>query len=207
MSRVILLATRNAGKVREIREMTRLHALDWCGLDEFPAVEEAVESGATFDENARLKALHYAGATGLWTLADDSGLVVDALGGAPGVHSARYAGEPRSDLANNRKLVAALADVPERERTARFVCAMALARPGEVLLESSGSVEGRLVDEPRGANGFGYDPHFLVPALGRTAAELSSEEKHTISHRGTALRAMLPRIVALLAQRRGLSAE
>lgn len=198
MKRVVLLATGNAGKVREIRDMTRSAALSWCGLDQFPGVPAAVESGATFVENARLKALHYASATGLLTLADDSGLVVDALGGAPGVHSARFAGEPRSDLANNRKLVAALAGVPAAARSARFMCAMAFARPGEILLESSGSVEGRIIDEPRGNNGFGYDPHFLLPKLNHTAAELPPDEKHAISHRGAALRAILPRILALL---------
>ena len=192
----ILLATRNAGKIREIRRMTAAGDWVWHGLDAFPGVPAAVEDGATFAENARRKALHYAQATGLCTLADDSGLEVDCLGGEPGVHSARYAGTPRDDDANNRKLVAALAGVPLERRTARFRCALALARPGELLVETEGAVAGLIIDEPRGDNGFGYDPHFLIPALGRTTAELPPDEKNALSHRGQALRDMLPRIEA-----------
>jgi len=192
----ILLATRNAGKIREIRQMTVAGGWAWCGLDAFPDVPAAIEDGATFAENARRKALHYAQATGLYTLADDSGLEVDCLGGEPGVHSARYAGTPRDDDANNRKLVAALAGVPVERRTARFRCAMAFARPGELLIETEGAVAGLIIDEPRGDNGFGYDPHFLIPALGRTTAELPPDEKNALSHRGQALRDMLPRIEA-----------
>ncbi|RMF84341.1 MAG: XTP/dITP diphosphatase [Planctomycetota bacterium] len=192
----ILLATRNAGKLREIRRMTRDASWTWVGLADFPDVPEAVEDGETFAENARRKALHYAAATGLPTLADDSGLEVDALGGAPGVRSARYAGEPRDDARNNARLVAELRDVPEGERTARFCCAMALAVGDKVVCEADGVVEGRIIDEPRGTNGFGYDPHFLVPDLGRTTAELPPDEKNALSHRGRALRAILPQIEA-----------
>jgi len=194
----ILLATHNTGKIREIRQLAGHPAWRWHGLDDFPDVPEAIEDADTFAENARRKALHYAAATGLLTLADDSGLEVDALEGAPGVRSARFAGMPRDDAANNRKLVAALAGVPLERRTARFHCAMALAGRGEVLAETRGSVEGRILDVPRGSNGFGYDPHFLLPALGRTMAELPSQEKNALSHRGQALRAMLPQIAALL---------
>jgi XTP/dITP diphosphohydrolase len=160
------------------------------------------------------------------TLADDSGLEVDCLGGAPGVHSARYAGSPRDDVANNRKLVAALAGVPLDRRTARFCCVMALARAGgvlaetrgpaeaeargtgvaprgaELLTETRGAVEGLILDEPRGSSGFGYDPHFFLPSLGKTMAELPPDEKNALSHRGQALRAMLPKIAELLAQGR-----
>ena len=193
----VLLATRNAGKIREIRQMTANTPLVWHSLDEFPDVPAAEEQGATFAENARLKALHYAAATGRCTLADDSGLEVDALGGAPGVHSARYAGWPRDDQANNRRLVQALAGVPVERRTARFHCVMALARPGEVVLETEGTFEGLVIDQPRGTNGFGYDPHFLIPELGRTVAELPAEQKNARSHRGQALRAMLKQIEAL----------
>ena len=194
----VLLATGNAGKLCELREIAAGSPLTFRGLADFPDVLEAVEDAATFAENARLKALHYAAATGLYTLADDSGLEVDALGGAPGVHSARYAGEPRSDAANNRKLLQALTGVPPERRTARFRCAMAFAQAGAVLCESDGTVEGRIIDEPRGENGFGYDPLFLVPALGQTVAELSADRKHALSHRGQALRAMLPRIKEVL---------
>jgi non-canonical purine NTP pyrophosphatase (RdgB/HAM1 family) len=194
----ILLATKNPGKIREIRRMTADSGLLWRGLDEFLGVPAAVEDGDTFAENARRKALHYAGATEMLTLADDSGLEVDALDGGPGVNSARFAGRPRDDARNNRKLVQALSGVPAERRTARFVCAMAFARPGEVLLESHGSVAARIVDQPRGTNGFGYDPHFFLPERGCTMAELSPDEKNAISHRAAALRAILPRIQAWL---------
>lgn len=194
----VLIATSNTGKLRELRRLTASSPINWLGLESFPALAPAIESGATFAENARLKALHYAGLTGMRTLADDSGLVVDALDGAPGVYSARYAGEPSDDAANNRKLIARLAGVPRARRSARFECAIAFAEPSRVLLESSGRVEGLIIDEPRGENGFGYDPHFLIERLGRTAAELSPDEKSAVSHRGQALRQILPRIESLL---------
>ncbi len=187
----LLLATNNAGKLRELRQMTAGTDVEWVGLADFPHVPEAVEDGHTFAENARKKALFYAEATGLVALADDSGLEVDCLGGLPGVDSAYYAGKPRDYAANNRKLVGAVRDVPPQRRTARFHCVMVLARGGAVLAETHGKFEGLIVDEPRGVNGFGYDPHFYVPALGRCAAELSSDTKNAISHRGQALRLML----------------
>lgn len=194
----ILLATHNAGKVREIRRVAEHRDWDWHGLDDFPDVPEAIEDADSFIENARKKALHYAAATGLLTLADDSGLEVDCLGGAPGVHSARYAGRAHDYAANNRKLVAAVAGVPLEQRTARFRCAIVLARAGTVLAETNGAVEGLIVDQPRGSGGFGYDPHFLLPDRGQTMAELSADEKNALSHRGQALRAMLPRIAEVL---------
>jgi len=197
----VLVATGNPGKLREIREITAGLPVSWRALGEFPHVAEAVEDGDTFAENARRKARYYSLATGLWTLADDSGLEVDALGGAPGVHSAYFAGLPRDDHANNRKLVAALAGVPAAQRTARFRCALALADGERILLEADGRVEGRIIDEPRGVNGFGYDPHFLVPELGRTMAELPAAEKNARSHRGAALRALLRQLEALLRTR------
>lgn len=190
----ILLATRSAGKLLEIREMSRGGPVRWRALEEFPEIGEALEDGATFADNARRKALYYAAASGLHALADDSGLAVDSLGGAPGVYSARYAGTPRDDAANNRKLVAALQGVAPERRTARFQCAMALALDGDILLESQGVVEGIVIDEARGTNGFGYDAHFLIPSLGRTTAELSSAEKNARSHRGQALRSMLEQV-------------
>ena len=193
----ILIATKNAGKVRELHQLTAEHPWIWRGLDELPDVPSAVEDADTLEGNARKKALHYAAATGLLTLADDSGLEVDVLDGAPGVHSARYAGDPKDDRANNRKLIAALRDVPPEKRTARFRCAMALAQAGRILAESRGVVEGVIVDEPRGENGFGYDPHFFVPRLGKTMAELPPAQKNALSHRGKALRAMLEQIAHL----------
>ena len=189
--REILLATKNAGKLRELREIAGDLPVAWRGLADFPDLPYADECGATFTENARLKALHYARFTGLATLADDSGLEVDALTGVPGVHSARYAGTPRDDRANNRKLVQALAGVPLARRTARFRCALAFVRGGQVVVETQGAFEGLIIDEPRGENGFGYDPHFLVPDLGQTVAELPAELKNARSHRGQALREML----------------
>jgi XTP/dITP diphosphohydrolase len=196
----VLLATRNPGKLREIRQIATHLPVVWYGLDEFPDVPDADEHGATFAENARLKALHYSeqyhNHADLAVLADDSGLEVDVLDGAPGAHSARYAGTPRNDAANNRRLVQALAGVPPHRRTARFRCAMALAHQERVVLQTEGTFEGLIIDEPRGVNGFGYDPHFLVPALGRTAAELPAEQKNALSHRGQALRAMLVQIEA-----------
>lgn len=193
MSR-LLLATGNAGKLAEMRRIARGSGQVWVGLDEFAGLVEAPEEGQTFSENARGKALYYAAATGLPALADDSGLEVDALGGAPGVHSAYYAGHPRDDARNNHKLVTALRGVPDERRTAQFVCVMALAIGGKIALETRGTVAGRIIDAPRGAHGFGYDPHFLIPDLGKTTAELSPDEKSAISHRGQALRALLARL-------------
>lgn len=194
----ILLATRSAGKMRELQQMAQAPGVVWRSLADFPDIPEAVEDGATFAENSRAKALQYAAATNLPALADDSGLEVDALRGAPGVHSAYYAGLPRDDARNNAKLIAALANIPTTGRAARFRCHMALALPGRILLESDGFVEGCIIDIPRGSNGFGYDPHFLLTERRLTTAELAPEEKNAISHRGRALREMLARISEIL---------
>jgi XTP/dITP diphosphohydrolase len=190
-----LVASRNPGKVREIRQILGGLGVEWAGLDEVSPPPEPEENGATFADNARRKALHYARALGRWCLADDSGLEVDALGGAPGVRSARYAEErlvpgadkAARDAANNGKLLAALAGVPDDRRTARFVCHVAMADEKGVLAEAEGAVEGRIGRAPRGDSGFGYDPLFLL-ADGRTMAELDAEAKNRISHRGRALR-------------------
>ncbi len=169
------------------------------GLDEFPRMPEPVEDAETFEGNARLKAIHYARCSNGWALADDSGLEVDALGGQPGVRSARFAGDVRDDGANNAKVVRLLRGVADAARGARFVCVMALADRDGVKATSSGVVAGRMIDEPRGENGFGYDPHFLVESEGMTAAELGAERKNEISHRGTALRGLLAEIQRLVA--------
>ncbi len=195
-----LLATRNAGKLRENRAACALPGVEWVGLDAYPAIPEAPEPGATFGENARAKALYYAQRSGLVALADDSGLEVDALAGAPGVHSAHFAGEPRSDDANNRRLIAELRSRPTASRTARFVCCMALAFHERILLESRGVLCGQIIDEPRGLNGFGYDPHFLTADSGLTLAELPTDAKNRISHRGQALRALLVELPRVLAE-------
>jgi len=187
----LLVATNNPGKVREFEELL-------AGLPfevTFPAREgialEVEESGATFEDNARLKALAYARASGLPTLADDSGLEVDALGGAPGVWSARYAGPGAGDADRYQKLLNALAGVPDGRRTARFRCVVALAWPDGAIRTAEGRCEGQIGWAPRGEHGFGYDPVFIVDGLGgQTMAELPPEIKNRISHRARAVQAM-----------------
>lgn len=191
--REILVATTNPGKVRELGAMLGAD-VEWRSLADFPGIAEVVEDGATFAANARKKATEYAGATGLWTLADDSGLVVDALDGAPGVKSARFSGErPAGDdrsLLDHRNMVKVLEllqGVPREKRTARFVCCLCLASPEKILIETEGTLEGLIAEREVGTNGFGYDPIFFVPHLGKTAAQLTAEEKNAISHRGNAI--------------------
>jgi XTP/dITP diphosphohydrolase len=201
---MILVATTNPGKVRELRAMLG-GDVEWKSLADFPGVREVKEDGATFAENARKKAIGYATATGLWTLADDSGLVVDALGGAPGVNSARFSGERAKgadrkvvDQRNMEKLLSLLQGVPTEKRTARFVCCLCLASPEKVLIETQGALEGLITEQPAGTGGFGYDPVFLVPQLGKTVAELGEQEKNAISHRGNAMRKLKPLLDELL---------
>ncbi|HSW44626.1 MAG TPA: RdgB/HAM1 family non-canonical purine NTP pyrophosphatase [Phycisphaerae bacterium] len=206
--REILLATGNPDKAREMEEILSaceagLPPVRWRRLSEFPGIPEPIEDGETFLANAKLKALHYARHGGLWTIADDSGLEVDALGGAPGVRSARYAGEPSNPKANNALLVRNLTGVPAERRSARFRCAVVLATQGQVLASAEGAVEGRIIDEPRGTNGFGYDPHFWIDEAGMTAAEMTSERKHAISHRGQALRGLRDLLPAIMAASAG----
>lgn len=197
----LLIATGNPGKVREFRELLEAHGVACTDLSAHPAVPAPEEAGHTFRANAMLKAVHYATALNTWALADDSGLSVDALDGAPGVHSARWAElshAGQGDADNNALLLRQLQSVPDDRRTARFVCVLALADPkGRIVLTVRDEVEGVLLHAPRGKGGFGYDPLFLVPPLGRTTAELPAHEKHAISHRGKALRrlaAMLDRL-------------
>lgn len=188
----LLIATGNAGKVREFHEMLGATRFMWRDLSQFPPGEPIEETGATFRANACLKAIAYAKRHHLWTLADDSGLEVDALGGKPGVLSARWAqvnGTGQGDADNNATLLRQLERVPDEQRNARFVCVLALADPaGRIVLTARDTVEGRILRAPRGANGFGYDPLFFIDALGRTTAELPPDQKHQISHRGKALR-------------------
>lgn len=188
----LLIATGNKGKVKEFREMLGADRFKWSDLSEHPGTPEVPETGHTFRANACLKAAAYAARFNAYALADDSGLEVDALNGSPGVHSARWAAmhdAGTGDADNNRLLLKQLDALPDDRRTARFVCVLALADPGgRILLTAHDTVEGRILREPRGANGFGYDPLFLVNELGRTAAELAPDEKHRVSHRGKALR-------------------
>lgn len=203
----ILIATTNRGKAAELVAMLGDGDgdIEWLSLNDFGDLAEVVEDGETFAENARKKALGYAKATGGWTIADDSGLVIDALDGAPGVISARFSGEPlkgdKRELLDHRNMVKVLElmeSVEEEKRTARFVCSLCLASPDEVLIETFGTVEGLITTEEAGSNGFGYDPIFFVPGLGKTAAQLSAEEKNQISHRGNALVKLKPLLSELL---------
>lgn len=201
----ILVATTNAGKCHEVRAVLADLPVRLAALQDFPPMPHPDETGETFAANAMLKALHYARQAVCLTLADDSGLDVDALCGEPGVRSARYAGvlgDPTDrvncDAANNAKLIAELAGVPRERRTARYHCVVALASPEKVLALATGTVAGLIVDHPRGSGGFGYDPHFFVPEFGMTMAQLPPENKNAISHRGQALRAIRPTIERLL---------
>ena len=187
----VVLASRNRGKLREIVPLLAGLNLDLVTVDEIAADCELREDAATYEENALAKARQAALATGLPAIADDSGLEVDALDGAPGVYSARYAGTPSDDACNNAKLLAALRDVPAAGRTARFRCVATFVDPASgVELARSGACEGEILAAPRGDLGFGYDPLFLVPALGRTMAELPLDEKNRLSHRAAAFRAL-----------------
>ena len=195
-----LIATNNAHKAQEIRQILAdsFSALDT--LREAGLAIEVVEDGATFAENAVKKAEQVLAAAPGYdaALSDDSGLAVDALGGAPGVYSARYAGPQHDDADNNRKLMADMAGVPDGQRGCRFVCAVALARRGRPTVTAEGACEGVLLRAPRGENGFGYDPYFYYPPAGRTFAELTGEAKNAVSHRRRALESLR----ALLAQER-----
>jgi XTP/dITP diphosphohydrolase len=191
----IVLATNNAGKLRELRELLAPFAVELLPQSRFTR-ESAEENGLSFVENAILKARHAARVSGLPSIADDSGIEVDALKGAPGIFSARYAGEGASDEANNRKLLEALRGVPLAARQARYRCALVFMRwdTDPFPLVCQASWEGRIIDVPRGNGGFGYDPIFELPERGLTAAEISAEEKNSISHRGKALRELVEQL-------------
>ena len=184
--RTLLIATHNQGKIREYRGLLAELPLAVTWLDEEGVTFEVDETGVTFTENAALKAATYARLTGLWTWADDSGLEVDALGGRPGVFSARYGGPGLSDRERYLRLLEELAPIPLAERTGRFRCVVAIATPGGPIYTAEGAVEGLIVDEARGEHGFGYDPVFFVPEYGATLAELLPPVKNRISHRAVA---------------------
>jgi XTP/dITP diphosphohydrolase len=200
--RQVVLATRNAGKVLELRRILDAAGLEieLIGMDAFPDVPDVVESGATFIDNALLKARAVYEATGLVTVADDSGLVVDALNGMPGVLSARWAGRHGDDRANLDLVLGQLSDVPDERRGAAFICAAAAVGPDGDEAVAEGLMEGTLIREPRGSNGFGYDPIFLPYGYDLTTAQLSDAAKDAISHRGEAFRAMAPLLAELLAR-------
>jgi len=192
----LVLATKNSGKVIEFRRiLSDLGAthLEVVGLDEFPEIGEIEETGSTFEENSLLKARTICKLTGLPAIADDSGICVDALGGAPGLYSARYSGQ--GDAANNEKLLAALANVPDESRGAYFICVTAYVRPDGFERVEEGRFYGRILHQSVGSGGFGYDPLFQPEGLNCSSAELSAEEKDAISHRGKAMRAIAPYII------------
>lgn len=195
----LVIATRNQGKIAEVQRLLNEHAplLRLRSVAEFdlPDVEE---TGESFEENALLKAMTIARATGLPALADDSGISIDALGGAPGVYSARWSGTHGDDVANNKKVLAELSDVPETERGAQFVCVIALALPSGQNLTVRGEVKGSIRTEPIGDFGFGYDPIFQPDGYSITTAQMSPDEKDAISHRGKALREIAPKIQAFI---------
>jgi XTP/dITP diphosphohydrolase len=199
ITRTILVATHNQGKVTEYAEMMSGLNMNWMSLDDIGLIQEVEETGATFLANAQLKASEYAKMSGLLTLADDSGLVVDALEGAPGVKTARYGGAGLSSKERYEYLLAQLAGVAPQDRGARFVCVIAVAgADGRVLTTAKGRVEGFIALQAAGEGGFGYDPVFYLPDQDRTMAQLPPGVKHSLSHRGKALKAVEPRLKEIL---------
>lgn len=190
----VVLATRNPGKIEEVRRILEPLGITLLGLDAFPDLGEVPETGATFLENALQKARAAAAGTGIPALADDSGITVEALDGGPGVRSARYAGEPPSEARNNKRLMEAMRGLRDDARGASYVCVAVAALPGGDAIWEEGRWHGRLLGEPRGEGGFGYDPLFLDPETNRTAAEMSAAEKDARSHRGEAFRKLAPRL-------------
>ena len=202
--RKILVATTNLGKIAELKAMLG-DGVDWLSLSNFDNINEVVEDGLTFAENADKKALGYAKQTNCWTIADDSGLAIDALEGAPGIRSARFSGQKPDpadrtfiDHQNINKVLELLDGVPSQKRTARFTCCLALANPKKILLETTGTVEGIITESQIGQNGFGYDPIFFAPSINKTMAQLTADEKNNISHRGNAIRKLVPLLHQLL---------
>jgi len=196
----LLVATRNPGKLRELNQLLSGLPIRAISLAEAGICEDIPETGRTFVENATLKARGYAALSGLTTLADDSGLEVDALGGAPGVQSARWAGPHASDMDRILLLLERLQGVPPQQRGAQFRCVVAIATPSLEVCTTEGIVRGQIIDQPRGSHGFGYDPVFFIPECGLTMAELEPEEKNRISHRARALQAARPILARLAAE-------
>ncbi|MDD5459781.1 MAG: XTP/dITP diphosphatase [Phycisphaerae bacterium] len=202
--RTILIATTNPGKRAELAEMLDFD-IRWLTLADIENFTEIEEDGQTFAENARKKAAQYASQTGHWTIADDSGLSIDALDGQPGIHSARFSGTPQPhtnrsliDHKNIEKVLQLMQNIEREKRTARFVCALCLASPQEVLAQTQGTLEGLITEKELGSGGFGYDPIFLIPHLNKTVAQLSPAEKNAISHRGNAIRKLKPLLAMLV---------
>lgn len=198
-SHSIVVASRNRKKTREIADLLAPHGFEVRCIADFPDVPEVVEDGSTFAENAAKKATQTAKHLGQWVIGEDSGLMVDPLGGQPGIYSARYSGEAATDEKNNQKLIADLAAVPPEKRTAGYVCSVALSDPtGAIRLCSEGRCRGVIIDQPRGSNGFGYDPYFLIHEYHQTFGELSSLVKQQLSHRARAFAKFIPELIRLL---------
>ena len=197
----LLVATTNKGKLREIRSLLAGVAIELVTLRDLPALEEPEETGLTFEDNARLKALYYSGHTGMTTVAEDSGLVIDGLDGEPGVRSARFLRPDATYPERFAEIDRRLSGPPEKNRTARFVCALAVAERGHIIYEARGTVEGEIAREPRGSAGFGYDPIFYYPPYGSTLAEVAEDAKLAVAHRGQAFRALTSWLASLPASR------
>ncbi len=195
---ILVLASKNQGKIREIENTLVIPSLTYKSLNDFTGLPEIVEDGSSFLENAFKKARTISKALNLAVMADDSGLVVDFLHGAPGIYSARFAGDPATDPQNNKKLLGLLTGVPETKRTARFVCVLVLYLPTGAWFQTEGICEGRIALAPEGDQGFGYDPVFYLPEFQKTMAGLPLETKNQISHRAKALENMRPHLQALL---------
>ena len=201
MSHSLVLATRNQGKIVEFRRILESLApgyIELIGLDKFPDLEDVEETGHTFEENALLKARYTAAMTGLPSISDDSGLCVDALDGAPGILSARWAGEHGNDVANLGKLLSQLRDIPDEKRSAHFTCVAALVMPDGREVVAEGLFHGRILHAPSGDQGFGYDPIFAPLGMSISSAQMSAEEKDAVSHRGKSLRSLAPQVIQML---------
>lgn len=200
-SHTLVLSSRNQKKTREICELLTPVGFEVIPVTDFPDVPDVVEDGHTFAENAAKKATEVALQIQRWVIGEDSGLMVDALNGAPGIYSARYSGAGATDASNNAKLLAELSDVPEDKRTAGYVCSIALSDPnGIVQIAVEGTCRGRIISEAKGTGGFGYDPYFLLPEYHRTFGELSSLVKHRLSHRARAFSRFIPQLQHLVMQ-------
>ena len=195
----LVVGSRNQKKLNEISQLLEPHGIEVIGIVDFADIPEVVEDGDTFAANAAKKATETALAIKEWVLAEDSGLSVDALGGAPGVYSARFSGEGATDERNNQKLLTELADIAPEKCGAHYTCHVAISSPdGEIRMTEESTCRGRIIDEARGANGFGYDPYFLIPEFHQTFGELSSVVKNQLSHRARAFQRLTPRLVRLI---------
>ena len=195
----LVVGSRNQKKLLEISQLLEPHGIEVVGIADYADIPDVIEDGDTFAANAAKKATETALAINEWVLAEDSGLSVDALGGAPGVYSARFSGEGATDERNNQKLLAELTDIAPEKRGGHYTCHVAISSPaGEIRMTEEATCRGRVIDEARGANGFGYDPYFLIPEFHQTFGELSSVVKNQLSHRARAFQRLTPRLVRLL---------